>query len=154
MLVIAATSIVVALGVSIYRTYSVRAQVVTALDESHAARSLVVAAFEQTGMPPVDSTATGIDKTAEPLLRGTYVDSVQVHNGRIDLRFGDTADSVLAGKILSLTPFETVDRDVVWICGNELPGLGLNPLGFAAGGPQAEQAATSIEDRYLPPACR
>lgn len=151
---IVATSIVAALGASIWRTYWARAQVATALDESHAARSLVVAAFRQNGMPPVDSTATGIDATAEPLLRGTYVDSVQIHNGRIDLRFGSAAASVLAGQILSLTPFETVDGDVAWVCGNEVPGVGLNPLGFAGGGPQAEQTPTSIEDRYLPPACR
>jgi hypothetical protein len=63
-------------------------------------------------------------------------------------------DSVLAGKILSLTPFETADQNVVWVCGNEFSGVGLNPLGFAAGGPQAEQVVTAIEDRYLPPACR
>jgi type IV pilus assembly protein PilA len=154
LLAIAATLVVVALGVSTYRTYSVRAQIATTLDETGAARSLVVAAFEQKGTPPVDSTATGIDKTAEPLLLGTYLDSLRVHNGRIDLLFGDAADSAIAGKMLSLTPFEAADRDVVWICGNDVPGVGLNPLGFAGGGPQAVQAATSIDDRYLPPACR
>ena len=153
-LVVAATLIVAALGVSIYRTFSARAQVAAALDEAGAARNLVIAAFEQNGVPPADSTAAGIDATAEPLLRGTYVDTLSVHDGRIDLRFGAAADSTLAGKVLSLTPFETADMNIVWVCGNELPDVGLEPLGFAAGGPQAEQAATAIEDRYLPPACR
>ena len=153
-LVVAATLIVAAVGASIYLTHSARAQVAMALDEAGAARRLVAAAFELNGMPPADSTAAGIDATAEPLLRGTYVDSLDVVDGRIDLRFGDNADSALAGKVLSLTPFETAARDVVWVCGNEPPGLGLKPLGFAAGGPQAVQVATSIEDRYLPPACR
>lgn len=152
-LVVAATVLVAVLGVSIYRTQSARAQIATTLDEVDAARRLVAAAFRLNGVPPADSTAAGIDETAESLLRGNYVDSLEVVNGRIDLRFGAAAHSALAGKILSLTPFETAARDVVWVCGNDLPDVGLKPLGFGAGGPQAVQVATTIEDRYLPPEC-
>jgi hypothetical protein len=83
-----------------------------------------------------------------------YLDALEVHDGRLDLRFGKSADDAITGKVLSLTPFETVDGKVVWICGNEVPGVGLQPLGFADGGPRAEQLATSIEDRYLPSTCR
>ena len=153
-LAMAATSVVIALGVSTYRTYSVRAQISATLDEAGAARTLVMAAFAKGGAPPLDAAATGIDKTAEALLIATYVDSLSVDNGRIDLRFSDAADSAIAGKTLSLTPFETASQQVVWICGNEPPQVGLNPLGFASGGPQAVQVVTSIDDRYLPAACR
>jgi type IV pilus assembly protein PilA len=153
-LVVAATAVVVALGVSGYRTYSVRAQISSTLDGAGAARALVAAAFEQQGSPPLDAAATGIDKTAESLLMGKYLDSVSVDSGRIDLRFGSAADSAIAGETLSLTPYETADQQIVWICGNERPDVGLNPLGFAAGGPQAIHVVTSIEDRYLPSSCR
>jgi type IV pilus assembly protein PilA len=153
-LVIAATSIIAALGVSMYRTHSVRAEIATTLDEASTAQRLIVTAFRRTGMSPRDFEATGIDATARPLLMGTYLDSVEVHNGRVDLHFGERADRAIAGKTLSLTPFETAGREVVWICGNEIPGVGLSPLGFAAGGPQAVQVVTPIEARYLPPACR
>ena len=122
--------------------------------ETEATQRLVVAAFRSNGMPPLDAAATGIDDTAHRFLAGTYVESLEVSNGRIDLRFGSSANPAIVGKTLSLTPFETTDQDVVWICGKEAPGVGLKPLGFAGGALQAQQAATSIEDRYLPAACR
>jgi hypothetical protein len=153
-LAIAATSIVVALGVSMYRTHSIRGEIVASVEEAGAAKTLIVAAFEAKGMLPRNAAATGIDESARRLLLGVYLDALEVHDGRLDLRFGKSADDAITGKVLSLTPFETVDGKVVWICGNEVPGVGLQPLGFADGGPRAEQLATSIEDRYLPSTCR
>jgi type IV pilus assembly protein PilA len=153
-LVVAATLIVLALGVSMYRTYSARLEIVTSIEETAPARTLVVAAYEAHGTPPADLHATGIDRSAALLLGGTYFDALTIHNGRIDLRFSDAASSGIAGKTLSLTPFETAGRDVLWVCGNETPGVGLNPLGFAGGGPQPIRVPTSIEDRYLPRECR
>jgi hypothetical protein len=124
------------------------------VDYARPAQRLVVASFNTTGTPPIDSSAAGVG----PLLYGsppeTYVDVLEVHHGRIDLRFGDRADAALAGKTLSLTPFETADGEVVWLCGNEIPDVGLSPLGYIAGGPQATHLVSSIEDRYLPPSCR
>lgn len=153
-LVVAVTLILVALGVSTYRTYSARAQIAMSVEETAAVQRLVVAAFKNTGTPPVDAAAAGLDETAHSLLAGTYVESLGVLNGRIELRFGTSAHPAIAGKTLSLTPFETVEEDVVWLCGNEPPGVGLEPLGFASGTLQAAQVATSIEDKYLPPWCR
>ena len=153
-IVIAATLLVAALGVSIYRTHSVRAEIAASVEEAAPAKHLVVAAFRENGAPPADAVATGIDTTARGLLSIPHVESLEVHNGRIDLRFGADADGAIAGKTLSLTPFETADHEVVWVCGGKTPGVGLEPLGFAAGGPQAVSVVTSIEDRYLPRSCR
>ncbi|HUQ51883.1 MAG TPA: pilin, partial [Gammaproteobacteria bacterium] len=83
-----------------------------------------------------------------------YVESVEVINGRLDLRFGYRADHAISGRTLSLTPFETATHEVVWVCGNARPGAGLEPLGFSLGGQQAVQADTLIEPRYLPSTCR
>lgn len=154
MLVAAATSIVLALGLSIYRTYSVRAEIATSVDESRAAQRLVVAAFRKSGALPVDSESTGLDETTQSLLAGRYVESLEVSNGRIDLTFGRSADPVVRGKTLSLMPFETADQDVVWICGYDSPGVGLKPLGFASAALQAIEVMTTVDDRYLPPSCR
>ena len=153
-LVIGATLLVVALGVSMYRTYAVRAEIAASLEEASPTQRLVVAAFRESATPPADAAATGLDATARHFLSSPYVESLEVSNGRIDLIFGAGADTAIAGKRLSLTPFETADREVVWICGNRPPGVGLQPLGFAAGGPQAVPVVTSIEDRYLPRSCR
>jgi type IV pilus assembly protein PilA len=153
-LIVAATSIVAALGVSMYQTYSARAQVATSIDGASATQRLVVAAFEHKGIPPLDTVATGIDNTARSLLLGEYISSFEVYDGRIDLVFGANAHPAIAGKVLSLTPFETADQDVVWICGNQPSGVGLEPLGFAGGARRAVQVPTQIEDRYLPSSCR
>ena len=153
-LVVVATSLVVALGVSMYRTYLVRAQVATSVIDTEATQRLVVAAFRDNAMPPSDAAAAGIDETAHRFLAGTYVESLEISNGRIDLRFGSRANSAIVGKTLSVTPFETTDQNVVWICGEKAPGVGLKPLGFAGGALQAIQATTSIERRSLPVMCR
>jgi hypothetical protein len=153
-LVLAATAIVAAMGVSLYRTQQVRAQIEASIVELEPAQDLVAASFEITGVPPLDAPAIGVDETMRRFLAATYVDSFKIHNGRIDVRFGARAARVIAGQTLSLTPYETADRRIVWICGNETPGVGLNPLGFAGGTAQATQGTTSIEDRFLPPVCR
>jgi ribosome modulation factor len=154
LLAAAATLLLATLGVSLYRTHAVRAQIYATLEQARPAQALVVAAFERQGAPPRDAAEAGIDDTVRHLLMGTYVDALRITNGRIDLLFGKAADSAIVGKTLSLTPFETADRQVVWLCGNRRAEAGLNPLGFASGGPQPVQIAVPIDDRYLPLACR
>jgi hypothetical protein len=153
-LVIGATCIIAALLVSLYRTHHVRVQVAASIADAAPAQRLVAAAFVREGTPPVDAMAAGIDETAKQIAVGPFVEALEVHNGRIDLRFRGDALAVLAGKTLSLTPFETVDREIVWVCGNEPPDVGLNPLGFSTGTAHAVRVVTAIEDRYLPPICR
>jgi hypothetical protein len=68
--------------------------------------------------------------------------------------YGAQADPSIAGRRISLTPYETVEGSVVWLCGNETPGPGLKPLGFAGGTRQAAQIPTTIEARYLSGPCR
>jgi len=88
------------------------------------------------------------------LASSTVVASVTIVDGRIDVLYGSLADPALAGRQISLTPYETVDRHVVWTCGNRVPGPGLEPLGFAGGGRTAVQLPTTIEPRYLSRSCR
>jgi type IV pilus assembly protein PilA len=83
-----------------------------------------------------------------------FVESVTIVTGRIDVLYGAQADPSIVGRRISLTPYETVEGNVAWLCGNEAPGPGLQPLGFAAGGRQAAQIPTTIEARYLSGPCR
>jgi type IV pilus assembly protein PilA len=152
-LVVTATAVVAAVCASGYRAFQARSQISASVADTTAARALVTAAFEREGSPPRNAAAAGIDSMTRSLLLGTYVAALEVDNGRIDLRFGDNAATGVAGKSLSLTPFETAAGEVVWVCGNERPGVGLKPLGFS-GGVHPIQAATAIEERYLPPECR
>jgi type IV pilus assembly protein PilA len=151
--VLAATLLVVALVVTAVRTYFVRAEIAESVALAKYAQDQVTRAFRRTGTPPADSASAGVsDDHLDVAIR--YVAETRVTDGRIDLVFGPEANAALEGRTLSLTPFETADQQVVWICGAKEPGVGLKPLGFAAGGPLALQMPTTIEPRYLPPACR
>ena len=153
LLVLGATLLVVAMGMSAYRTYTVRAEIAASLASAAGVQGSVAAAFRRAGVPPADRQSAGLsaDGRIEP---ATVIDSIEVANGRIEIHFGPGADSAIAGRTLSLTPFETADQQIVWICGNKIPSVGLNPLGFAGGARQAVQVLTTIEGRYLPSTCR
>jgi pilin len=116
-------------------------------------RARVAAAFKTTGIPPADRHAAGLFEPAT-VEDADLVDSIEVADGRIAITFSPRADSAIAGQTLYLTPFETADLDVVWVCGNKAAGLGLKPLGFAAGGPELPRLPTAIDSRFLPPECR
>lgn len=151
--VLAVTALIAGLGASAYRTYVVRGQVSQSLALAARAQRQVAQAFERDGDPPANREAAGLSGTKRDE-QGRYVDSIDVVDGRVDLHFGNDADAAIAGRTLSLTPFESVSRDVFWVCGNRVAGAGLRPLGFANGARQAVQIVTPIEPRYLPPACR
>jgi hypothetical protein len=147
---LAVTLLMLSLLFSAVDTYLVRKQVAESLTLAQPLQHRVAHIFRSSGEPPGDD---GGGWTAE--VRGnTYVDAIDIVDGRIDLRFGRAADAAIAGRVLSLTPFETADLEIVWVCGSAAPGVGLHPLGFSGGSRQAVQAPTSIEPRYLPPACR
>jgi type IV pilus assembly protein PilA len=151
--VLAITLLIGALVVAAVRTYLVRAEIEESIALAKYAQDQVTRAFRRTGAPPADSASADLsDDRLDGAVR--YVAETRVTDGRIDLVFGPEANAALEGHTLSLTPFETADRQVVWICGSKVPGVGLNPLGFAGGGPLAVQPATTIERRYLPRTCR
>lgn len=152
-MIVAATAIVAGVGVSAYRTYAVRAEIAASVTVTAPLRQEIERAFRRSGVPPADRTAPALAHTNDVEL-GDYLQSIGVANGRIELTFGRDANEAIAGRTLSLTPFETADLRVVWICGNKIPGVGLEPLGFAGGAEQATQVLTAIEARYLPSTCR
>jgi prepilin-type N-terminal cleavage/methylation domain-containing protein len=151
--VVAVTAVVGGVAISAYHTYAVRAQIADGIAHTQPARDRAAASFRATGVPPRDRLAAGIGPGHDPAW-GDYVADIDVVNGRIDIRFGGAADDAIAGRTLSITPFETIDQSVVWVCGNKVPGVGLEPLGFAGGAPQPVQVLSPIDARYLPPSCR
>jgi len=150
---LAATAIIGAVGVSAYRTHVVRTEVTRVVEAAGPLEHHVVTAFHTLGVPPRDAVEAGIPADA-PAMLGSHIEALTVVDGRIEITFGNGADPAIAGERLSLTPFETVAREVVWICGNKVPDLGLEPLGFAGGARQAVQVLTTVDARYLPSSCR
>jgi len=152
-LALAVTAVVGAVGFSAYRTHLVRAEIARSVAAADAAQRKVERAFERDGEPPPDGRSAGLS-SARPDVTSDYVDSLEIVDGRIDLRFGAAANPAIAGRTLSLTPFETATQEIVWVCGNRIPGPGLQPLGFANGSRRAVQVLTNIPPRYLPSNCR
>jgi type IV pilus assembly protein PilA len=150
-IVIVVTGVFVILAFSAYRTYVVRAEVAQSIAQAAEIRASIEAAFAD------GDTLAGATIPPDMGSRGQMgvgSASLEVVNGRIDIVFGERQHEAIGGRRLSLTPYETADLEIVWICGNAIPGPGLKPLGFSAGGPQAVQLATSVERRYLPRECR
>jgi type IV pilus assembly protein PilA len=150
--VIAVTLVMAALAVSAYRTYSVRGEVRAAVAAVAQVQDLVTDAFGRTGMPPVsERDVPGMDG-ATP--RHRSVEAVAITHGRIEIRFGNDADESLRGQSLYVAPFETMDGEVLWLCGNRPPDVGLYRLGLFGGAPPPPPLATTVEPRYLPSECR
>ena len=150
-LAVVMTIVVAASIASAFRTHAIRTQVASGLKLASPWRSMVEVRFRQSGQVPT----TWRDLYAEPsMISSSYVRTVELENGRIDIVYGNDAASSISGQHLSLMPYETADQTIVWICGDDSPGAGLQPLGFAAGGRQPKPLATTIEARYLPPPCR
>ena len=149
MLVLIVSGLMAAVAYSAHVTYSIRAQVGDAIAATSTLRTAIADAYQRQRRAPDDESSEPPAADA-----GRFVGARRIVTGRIDLVFGAEAGAAITGRTLSLTPYETADLEIVWICGNRIPGPGLEPLGFSAGGPRAVQAATTIEARFLPPSCR
>jgi len=150
--VIAVTLVMAALALSAYRTYAVRREVSASLSGLAPIQEAVEKAFEASGVPPASELDVPGLPHPKPLHR--FIPAVAIKHGRIELRFGDDADAALRGRSVHLTPFETADSKIVWLCGDGPAEVGLYPLGFAAGTNRTADTATTVEPRYLPAECR
>ena len=152
MIVIAIIGILASVATSAYQTYVIRAQVTEGISLATTAKVPIVEAFLNDGEAPADRTQAGM--TPNPTDTSSYyVESVAVVDGRVDITFGHSANAVISGRILRLTPYETPELSVVWRCGSS-PAPGLATLGTSGGGAAATYEPSTVEDRYLPSTCR
>lgn len=148
MIVIAIIGILASLAVSAYQTYTVRAQVAEAISFAASAKVPIVDAYTNGGVAPANRIAAGMSPLASDT-RGSYVSSVAIVDGRIDIVFGGPlAHQDIVGETLSVTPYETLGNTVIWRCGNAAaPGGNLLNGGAA-------HAIPTLDPRYLPSNCR
>ena len=153
MIVVAIIGILGTMAMSAYQTYTIRAQVAEGISLAGSAKTPVTDAFMNRGEAPGSRAAAGMSANASDT-NGNYVSAVAVVNGRVDITFGNNANAAIAGRTLSLTPYETAFLDVVWVCANQIPPAGLSPMGTSGGGNASVQIPTTVETRYLPASCR
>ena len=151
MIVVAIMGILASLAISTYQTYTIRTQVSEAISMAAGAKTPVIDAFNQSGRPPADRAEAGMTPDPEDT-RGKFVESVNVVNGRVDVKFGNESHQLIFGKTLSLTPYMSGSGSFLWRCGAAAaPG---DATVLSGGGVESEHLLPDVETRYLPKSCK
>jgi type IV pilus assembly protein PilA len=146
MIVVAIIGILAAIAIPSYQDYTVRAQVVEALVLAGELKPSIQDFYKERGRFPADNAAAGVP-AAEHLI-GQYVTDIEVADGAVHIRFGNKANTLIAGRILSLRPvFVTANPSspISWNCGASRAPNGMTPAG-------ADR--TDVLPVHLPAACR
>ncbi len=144
--VMAVIAILATLALPSYLDKLVRDQVVEALPLADIAKPSIASAWAGMQTFPADNAAAELP--APDKIVNYVVGSVAVRAGAIDITFGNRANSVLKGKILTLRPAVVDDAPIVpitWVCGYAAAPDKMTVKGTSN---------TSVAARYLPLRCR
>ena len=146
MVVIGIVAILALMALPGYQDRFVRDQIVEALPLADIAKAPIAASWAFTRSFPPDNSSIGLP--APDKVVSNLVAALTVRDGAIHLTFGNRANGVIRGKILSLRPAVVEDAPVVpvaWVCG------------FAAGPGNMTirgENRTDVPAAHLPVKCR
>jgi type IV pilus assembly protein PilA len=146
MVVVAVIAILASIALPSIRARLVRDQIVEAMKIADVAKPSIAAAWAIAHTMPTDNAALGLP-VADKIV-GNYVTAVTIEDGAIQVRFGNKANPVIAGKTLSLRPAVVDDAPVVpvaWVCGHAAAVAKMSAKGVDR---------TDIEPSLLPLNCR
>jgi type IV pilus assembly protein PilA len=146
MVVIAVIAILLLLAVPTYRNKLTRDQIVEALPLADIAKKPVAASWASTQSLPADNASAGLP--AADKIVSNFISAVSVESGAIHVTFGNRANGLIKGKVLTIRPAVIEDAPVVpvaWVCGYA-PG----PDKMTIKG----ENKTDIPIEFLPFACR
>ncbi len=119
MITIAVIAILALIALPSFQDRTIRLQVADALTLADLAKQAVAAQYAKTGALAIDNAAAGLPP-ADRIVNAN-VSSVTVRGGAIDLRFGNSVNRNLVGKVLTLRP-ATVEGypqvPITWVCGS------------------------------------
>ena len=146
MVVCAVIAILALLAVPSFQDQIVRDQINTALPLADIAKAPVAASWAALQVFPSDNAAAGLPP-AEKIV-SNHISSVVVQDGALHITFGNRANGVINGKVLTLRPAIVMDAPVVpvaWVCGYAEPPGQMTVFG---------QNKTNIPSNFLPFNCR
>jgi type IV pilus assembly protein PilA len=124
MVVVGIIAILALVAVPSFQDQIARDQINAALPLADIVKAPIAASWAATQSFPVDNAGAGLP-VADKIVNN-YVSSVLVHDGAIHMTFGNRANGLIAGKILTIRPAVVEDAPVVpvtWVCGTaEGPG--------------------------------
>jgi len=114
MIVVAIIGILAAIAIPAYQDYTIRAQVSEGLNLSGAAKAAVTEYYQDQGAFPGDNATAGLEAAGN--ISGKYVTQVAVGGGGvISVTYGNSANSNIAGAVLTMTPLDNTGS-VSWTC--------------------------------------
>ena len=157
MIVVAIIGILAAIAIPAYQNYTIRAQVTEGLSLADGLKTSMQEYYSNTGLMPTGvsaalTTPAGSLAVGNLVTSGKYVSGVTVTNGQIVVTYGNSANSVIAGKVLTLTPYVDANNDVAWVCGAGSAPSGDNPASVYGGG-AVTTGGTTVSPQYLSTAC-
>ncbi len=129
MIVVAIIGILASLAIPAYQSYTIRAQIAEGLTLAGPLKNAVASFYNEKGTFPTDNTEAALESGDSYV--GSYVESLTVNNGVIEILYGNDANKLISGQQVTLTAIAN-DGSVGWDCANG---------GF-------------IMDSHLPPTCR
>ena len=164
MVTLGVMSIIAVMATGSFMSYSSRTQAAEAMNVTEGLRSGIVTHYADSGRVPPQTLIDLYGPSAPGALltdhSGKYTSSVDIENGHLVITYGIKADPVLAGDILTMTPYETRGGGVVWQCGNSpvpVDGLAapLSVAGTLSGSPVGVlSSVTTLDAEFLPRDCR
>jgi type IV pilus assembly protein PilA len=145
MIVVAIIGILAGIAIPAYQNYTIRAQITEAFSLASELKGPIQDYRKERGFFPADNAAAGLPP-ADKLI-GNYVTRVEIHQGVINVTFGNFANTNVAGQVLSLQPIVVTGSPaspMSWRCGTRGVPKGMEAVG---------ENRTTVSAVYLPTAC-
>lgn len=147
MAVVLAIIVILALiAVPSFQERLVRNQIVAAVPLADIVKAPISSSWATAQTLPANNAAAGLP-SAEKIVNN-YISAISVHDGAIDITFGNSANGLIKDKILTLRPGVLPDAPVVpvaWVCGTANAPVQMTIMG---------ENRTNIPAKYLPLNCR